>query len=264
MKRRILIKIGGRAFEGKDGFTTLGHAIKKLLNAEVLIVHGGGTEISQALRAANREPVFIDGLRVTTAEDIEIVERVLSHEINARIADHLEKCGLACRRMSGRSNNLILVKPLTRNGHTMGFVGKIRKVNPDSLFKTLEQGCIPVISPISNDHQGNAYNVNADSAAAAIAGGVKCNDLIYFTDVPGVRVRNETLSFLTVTHAKELIENGIIKEGMIAKMESIFEALDAGVERVHIANWHDEYTLLNIFDTREPLGTAIFKDSRIV
>ena len=258
MKSRILIKIGGRAFEGEEGFKELAEAIRQNLEAEVIIVHGGGAEISQALKAAGRETVFVDGMRVTQAEDIQIVEAVLSGAINERIAAWLSKNGVRCRRMSGKTQGLMIAEPLlTRGGKSMGYVGKIVKVNPAAALDALSGKEVPVVSPISGNAAGQSYNVNADSAAAALAAAAGCTDLVFITDVPGVMVDKKILASLTVAEARRLIAEGTITGGMVAKMESVFEALDGNVPRVHVIQWQGPETLRYIITGEKIPGTSI-------
>ncbi len=257
MKSRVLIKIGGRAFKGKDGFKSLARAIKGNRNAEFIIVHGGGAEISQALKEADRKTEFVDGIRVTRAEDIKIVEDVLSGKVNKRIASSLDENGVLCKRMSGKTGRLFIVEPLIRKGRNFGYVGKIKQVNAKHVLDSLNNGQVPVVSPISTDEKGASYNVNADSAAAALAVASQCTDLVYFTDVPGVRVGNAIRSLLTIQEAKELLADGTIKGGMVAKMESVFEALNGKVRRVHITQWQGEVTLENIIKNNSIEGTTI-------
>jgi acetylglutamate kinase len=258
MKTRILIKIGGRAFEGEDGFRELAQAIKQNPEAEVIIVHGGGAEISQALKAAGRETVFVDGMRVTQAEDIQIVESVLSGAVNERIAAWLSKNGVRCRRMSGKTQGLLVAEPLlARGGKSMGFVGQIVKANPAVALDALVMKEVPVVSPISGDSNGQSYNVNADSAAAALAAAAGCTDLVFITDVPGVMVNREVIAALTVAEAKDLIAGGTITGGMVAKMESVFAALDGHVPRVHVIQWQGSGTLRSIIRGAKIPGTSI-------
>jgi acetylglutamate kinase len=258
MTSRILIKIGGRAFDGEDGFTQLAQAIRQNPEAEVVIVHGGGAEISQALKAAGRETVFVDGMRVTQAEDIEIVESVLSGAVNERIAGWLSNNGVRCRRMSGKTDRLLIAEPLlTRGGKSMGFVGKIAAVNPAAVLDAMAKKEVPVVSPISGDAQGQSYNVNADSAAAALASAAGCTDLVFITDVPGVMVNGEIIATLSVAEARDLIADRTISGGMVAKMESVFEALDGGVPRVHVIQWQGPETLRSIVTRQQMPGTSI-------
>ncbi len=257
MSSRILIKIGGRAFEGEQGFEELAIAIKSSHELELMIVHGGGAEISQALKDAERETKFIDGIRVTRAEDIRIVEDVLSGTVNLRIASWLSGNGVACKRMSGKTENLFLVEPLTRGGLNWGYVGKIKQVNAKVVLETITERKVPVISPISADDKGASYNVNADSAAAALAAAVRCTDLVFITDVPGVLVDNEIRPSLSVQEAQALIANGIVKGGMVAKLESAFEALHQNLPRVHIIQWQGAQTLHKIIKGKPDTGTTI-------
>ena len=257
MKSRLLIKIGGKAFEGEQGFKELATAIKSSRKLELIIVHGGGAEISQALKDAGRQTQFIDGIRLTQAEDIKIVEDVLSGTINRRIAAWISANGIACQRMSGRTENLFLVEPLTRGGLNWGYVGQIKQVNPGVVLEALEAGKVPIISPISVDENGASYNVNADSAAAALAAAARCTDLVFVTDVPGVLVREQIRPSLTVEQAQALISDGTIKGGMVAKMESAFEALANNVPRVHIIQWQGPDTLSNMAGRQFSFGTVI-------
>jgi acetylglutamate kinase len=257
MNRRILIKIGGRAFEGEQGFKDLATAIKSTRNVEIIIVHGGGAETSQALKNADRKTQFIDGIRVTRAEDIKIVETVLSKTINQRIVSWLATNGVPGSPMSGKTRQLFIVEPLTRIGQDLGYVGKIKQVNAGVVLERLKAGQVPVVSPISADEKGESYNVNADNAAAALAAAVRCTDLVFITDVPGVLVDDEIRPSLSVQEAQTLIANGIIKGGMVAKMESAFEALHQNVPRVHIIQWQGPQTLHKIIKGKPETGTTL-------
>ncbi len=259
MNSRILIKIGGRAFEGKDGFRELAEAIKAHGQTDVIIVHGGGKEISAALKKANRPTEFIDGIRVTQSEDIKIVETVLSETVNRRIASDLESFGIHCRRMSGKSDGLFVVQTLKRNGRDFGYVGEIRQVNPAVILDALGKNQVPVISPISADENGHSYNVNADSAASALAVAMQCTDLVYLTDVPGVCVGEKTQECLSVAEAGRLIGDGTIKGGMVAKMESAFEAINGKVSCVHITCWEGPETFNRLLSRSSDTATIIEK-----
>ncbi len=257
MRSRILIKIGGRAFEGEQGFKGLATAIKSIRQIEIVIVHGGGAEISQALKDAKRKTQFVDGIRVTRADDIKIIETVLSKTINQRIVSRLEKYGLPCSPLSGRTRRLFVVEPLTRHGQDFGYVGKIKQVNIDVVLESLNAGQVPVVSPISANQEGQSYNVNADSAAAALAVAIPCSDLVFVTDVPGVLVDGKIRPSLSVRKAQALIAKGTIKGGMVAKMESAFEALNQNVPRVHIIQWQGVQTLYDIIKGKSESGTTV-------
>ncbi len=159
--------------------------------------------------------------------------------------------------MSGKTDNLLTVEPLSRKGQDFGYVGRIMRVNPKPILDSLRNGQVPVVSPISADEQGMSYNVNADSAAAALAVGSQCSDLVYFTDVPGVRAGEDIQSSLSIQEAEALIASGTIKAGMVAKMESAFEALKGKVERVHITRWEGQHTLRSIIERQWTTGTTI-------
>jgi len=257
MNHRILIKIGGRAFEGEKGFKELAAAIKSGRNVEIIIVHGGGAEISQALKDAGRKTEFIDGIRVTRAEDIKIVEDVLSGTINQRISSWLNADGVPCKGMSGKTERLFLIEPLSRGGQDLGYVGKIKHVNPAVVIEAIQSGKVPVISPISANEKGASYNVNADSAAAALAAAAHCTDLVFITDVPGVLVDEQTQASLSITDAQILIADGVIEGGMVAKMESAFEALNQSVPRVHIIQWQGAHTLQEVVQLQCKAGTTV-------
>ena len=173
----MLMKIGGKAFDDRKGFMELAGAIKENHAVDFIIVHGGGAEISQALQAAGRPTHFVDGIRVTRAEDVAIVERVLT-DVNSRIAGYLEEGGVSCGRLSGKTDSLLLVEPLKRGGQDFGFVGEIKKVNPAPIVSSLANQQVPVVSPVSVGEDGGTYNVNADSAAAALAIASECTDLL--------------------------------------------------------------------------------------
>ncbi len=257
MKSRILIKIGGRAFEGRQGFQELAAAIRQNAPAEIILVHGGGAEISRALKAAGRTTRFVDGIRVTGDADIKIVEEVLTGTINQRIVSWLRAAGIACRGLSGKTGQLLVVEPLIRGGQDLGYVGKIKQVNAGIVLKTMANGQVPVVSPISADGKGASYNVNADSAAAALAAAAGCTDLVFVTDVPGVLVNDEMLPSLGIEKARALIAGGTIRGGMVAKMEAAFEALHQNVARVHILQWQGPATLGRIVNRKSITGTTI-------
>jgi acetylglutamate kinase len=259
MNHRVLIKIGGRAFEDVRGFRELAEAILAHQQVDVIIVHGGGAEISQALKDAGRKTEFIDGIRVTQAEDIQIVEEVLSGSVNQRISSWLEANGVSTARMSGKTDGLFMVEPLIRAGRDLGFVGLIQRVNPAVVINAVGAGKVPVISPISANAKGESYNVNADSAAAALSAAADCTDLVFVTDVPGVLIGEQTRPSLSIKEAQDLIAEGVIKGGMVAKMESAFHALNQDVPRVHIIQWQGAHTLQDVIQLQSRTGTTVKK-----
>jgi acetylglutamate kinase len=246
MSQRLLIKLGGRAFEQENGFQELAQAILSLPQSQFSILHGGGAEISQALKDHGRPTRFIDGIRVTPAEDMAIIEKVLSETVNQRIASWLSKHGLTCQRMSGKTDQLFLVEPLASTGHDYGFVGQVKQVNGSGVITAMQSGAVPVISPISGDAYDDSFNVNADSAAAALASAINCTGLIFITDVPGVMDSDGICQTLNHQEAQKLIESDVIQGGMVAKMNAAFEALAKGVSAAYIVKWEGVKTLQDL------------------
>ena len=259
MNPRLLIKIGGRAFDKEAGFRELAQAIRTVPDMETIIVHGGGAEISKALQNHGRETLFVDGIRVTQAADMAIIEKVLSETINGRIAAWLTDNGVSCQRMSGKTGQLFVVEPMTREGRQYGFVGNIKQVNGGVVLSALKKGRVPVISPISGDENHRSFNVNADNAAAALAAEIDCKGLVYITDVPGVIDDNGVCRTLSEKGARERIANGTIKGGMVAKMMSAFEALANRVPAVYIVRWEGISTLQDLAAGKCPTGTILYK-----
>lgn len=259
MNPRLLIKIGGRAFEKEAGFRELAQAIKTVPDIETIIVHGGGAEISKSLQDHGRETRFIDGIRVTTAEDMLIIENVLSETINGRIASWLTDSGVSCQRMSGKTEQLFVVAPMIRDDRQYGFVGDIKQVNGEVVLRALKNGLVPVISPISADENHRSFNVNADAAAAALAAKIGCMGLVFITDVPGVIEGEGVCRTLSEQQARERIADGTIKGGMLAKMLSAFEALANQVPAVYIIRWEGISTLQDIAAGECHSGTILYK-----
>ncbi|MBN1560247.1 acetylglutamate kinase [candidate division KSB1 bacterium] len=257
--RRILLKIGGKAFSDKSGFEELATAILSA-SAEVIILHGGGAEISQALAEARRESTFVDGVRVTQKADMEIIEHVLSERINGRIARYLSEFGVDCLRLAGNSHSLFIARKMLLNGADIGCVGEVVRVNPAVVLQAVAEKKVPVVSPISADEDGLTLNVNADTAAAALAVAAKCTDLVYFSDVPGVMDENDNVvPSLSIKAGSFLIQKGIIVGGMLAKMESIFHAVKQGVQKVHITRWQGQNTLNYLMNDIDIIKTTIQK-----
>lgn len=259
MKRRVVIKIGGRAFEDPSAYQELAQDLLSCDDIQVALVHGGGAQISKALKKAKRETVFIDGIRVTQKKDIKIVEKVLSRQVNKTIAAHLKNHGVKTLRLSGKSNQLITAERITRNGKDIGYVGRAAQVNPAVLEMAWARQRIPVISPISADVNGDTYNINADTAAGAIAGAVGAGDMVYFSDVPGVMDQEDVIPELSDHKVRQLIDRGVIHGGMIAKMESVFHALNSGAERVHITRWQGKDTLKNLLNDKLTLKSTVHR-----
>lgn len=259
MPQRLLLKIGGRAFEQENGFRELAQAIQSLPQTEFSILHGGGAEISRALKDHGRPTRFIDGVRVTQAEDMAIIEKVLTGTVNRRIASWLSRHGLTCLRMSGKTDQLFLVEPLSDADHDFGFVGWVKQVNGRGVIAAMQSGNIPVISPISGDKNHNSYNVNADSAAAALASAINCTGLVFVTDVPGVMDSHAPYKTLNRQEARKLIKSGVIRGGMVAKINAAFKALAKGVSAAYIVKWEGVDTLHDLASGICRSGTILKK-----
>lgn len=257
MKRRILLKLGGKAFDQEAGYKWLASTLQLQSTIDYIIVHGGGKEINSALKRAKRPIQFINGLRVTPAEDMEIIEKVLSDLINKKIYNLLTQNGMRCSRLSGRTNHLLEVEPYSQSEVDLGYVGRVKRVNPEPVLSRLRMNHVPIISPISEDASGNAYNVNADEAAAAIAVSTQCTDLIYFTDVPGVKIEGEVFPHLNLKEVEYFITSGIITDGMIPKLQSAIQAVKGQVNRVYITQWQNEYILLEYVKNNYRYGTLV-------
>jgi acetylglutamate kinase len=222
------------------------------IGIRLVIVHGGGPEISKWLSRTGIENTFIKGLRVTDSATMEIVEMVLSGNVNKKLSSGLSRRGINAIGLSGRDNNLIKAKKKYVYADSqridIGFVGEVVNVNEKMLFNLLENYYIPVISPIGYDFEGNSYNINADYAAAAISGALEAEKLLIMTDIAGVykdiKDPSTLLSSITSDEIKEYIDSGIINGGMIPKMECCIDAIDKGTKNVHLVDGRKEHSLL--------------------
>jgi acetylglutamate kinase len=219
---------------------------------KVVIVHGGGPEINKWLNKTGIQSKFIKGLRVTDSETMEIVEMVLSGNINKRLSSSLSVRGLKAIGISGKDSNLIQVKKkfVYEDDYKfdIGFVGDIVNINTNILFNLLKSSYIPVISPIGSDKEGNSYNINADYAAAFISGALKAEKLLIMTDIDGVYTDitdpSTFLPSITVEETKEFIDKGIIYGGMIPKLECCVAAINKGTKNVHLVDGRRKHSLL--------------------
>lgn len=238
-------------------------SILKSFGINIVLVHGGGPEINKWLKKAGVESKFINGLRVTDNDTMEIVEMVLSGNVNKALSANLSLQGLKALGISGRDNSLIKAekKYLLENGEKIdiGFVGEVVDINKSLLLDLLEKDYIPVISPIGCDDDGNIYNINADYAASAVAAALKAEKLIIMTDIEGVykdiNDKDSLITTITIEEIKEYIEAGIIKGGMIPKMECCMSAIEKGTGNVHLLDGRNEHSL--ILDTFANNGTRI-------
>lgn len=238
-------------------------SILKSLGINIVIVHGGGPEINKWLKKAGVESRFINGLRVTDDDTMEIVEMVLSGGVNKKLSANLSLKGIKALGLSGRDNGLIKAekKYLKENGEIIdiGFVGEVVDINKELLSDLLEKDYIPVISPIGCDAVGNIYNINADYAASAVSSALKAEKLIIMTDIEGVykdiNDKDSLVTTITIDEIKEYIADGIIKGGMIPKMECCMDAIEKGTINVHLIDGRREHSL--VLDTFAESGTRI-------
>lgn len=261
--RVIVVKYGGNALAGADEANAVQSfardvALLRAVGMRPVVVHGGGPQISAMMERLGKKPEFVGGLRVTDAETIEIASMVLLGNVNPQIVNAINSFGANAVGISGQDAALLRVR---QRDPQLGFVGDIESVDASVVQSLLDDGAIPVIATIGSDGQGQAYNVNADTAAAAIAGAISAQKVIYLTDVPGIlRDRHDTGSLVaraTRTEIAEMIATGVIDGGMIPKVESCLYALDAGVPDAHILDGRVEHVLLIELFTEAGVGTMI-------
>ena len=261
----IVVKYGGSAMtDEKLKINVIKDVtLLKLVGFKPIIVHGGGKEISRWVEMSGKQPRFVNGLRVTDADTMEIAEMVLG-KVGKQLVRHVEELGVRAVSISGKDGMLIKCKKRYSGGEDIGFVGEITKVNPKILYDLIEKDYLPIVSPIGMDEEFNSYNINADDAACAIAREVKAEKLAFLTDVEGVyrnpSDKSSLISELRVKEAKELIGEGNIGGGMLPKLNNCIDAIDNGVSRVHILDGRILHCLLLEIFTNKGIGTAILRD----
>ena len=264
-RRIIVVKYGGSAMANPELQRNVikDVTLLKLVGFKPIIVHGGGKEISRWVGKVGKEAKFINGLRVTDAETMEIAEMVLS-KVNKQLVTMVEELGVKAVGISGKDGGLLHVDKKYAGGEDIGFVGDVKKVNPQLLFDLLDHDFLPIIAPIGLGDEFESYNINADDAACAIAKAVGAEKLAFLTDIEGlyrdITAKNSFISRLTVTQADELIEEGCIGGGMLPKLHNCTDAVKNGVGRVHILDGRVAHCLLLEIFTNEGIGTAIVKD----
>ena len=254
----IVVKYGGNAMineELKDA--VMGDIVLlSLIGLKVVLVHGGGPEITNMLERVGKETKFVDGLRVTDSETVEIAQMVLAGKINKNLVQHLQLKGGKAIGLCGIDGNMIEAQCMNEK---LGFVGDITSINVDPITDVLEKGYIPVISTIGCDAEGNVYNINADTAASKIAGILKAESLISMTDVAGILHDKDDpdslISKVLVSEAPQLMAQGVISGGMIPKVECCIEAIRRGVKKVFIIDGRIPHAILIETLTDEGIGT---------
>lgn len=261
----VVVKYGGSAMidDGLQSNVIKDVALLKLIGMKPIIVHGGGKDISKWIGRIGKETKFVEGLRVTDEETMEIAEMVLSR-VNKHLVQMVEKLGVKAVGISGKDGATLRVDKKIVNGQDIGFVGDIKQVNTSLIESLIEDDFIPIIAPIGLDDEYITYNINADDAACAVAEAIGAEKLAFLTDIDGVCTdpddKETLISVLTLAKAHELIDKGFIGGGMLPKLNNCIDAVENGVNRVHILDGRKAHCLLLEFFTNRGIGTAIIKN----
>ena len=264
-RKIIVVKYGGSAMSNEELQKNVikDVTLLKLVGFKPIIVHGGGKEISRWVGKVGKEAKFVNGLRVTDEETMEIAEMVLN-KVNKNLVRMVEELGVKAVGISGKDARLLQCDKKYSNGEDIGFVGDIKKVDPQVLYDLLEKDFLPIVAPIGLDDEFNTYNINADDAACAIAKAVGADKLVFLTDIEGlykdINDKSSFISRLTASQADELIASGCIGGGMLPKLNNCTAAIKEGVSRVHILDGRIAHCLLLEIFTNQCIGTAIFRD----
>lgn len=264
--KKVVVKYGGSAMLDPELQMNVikDVALLKLVGMQPIIVHGGGKEISKWVGYMGHESRFVQGLRVTDAETLEVAEMVLN-KVNKNLVQMIEQLGVKAAGICGKDGGTIMVeKRYALNGEDIGYVGNITRINTELIDTLISNNFIPVIAPIGMDENFQAYNINADDAACAVAMAVGAEKLAFLTDIEGVcsdpSDKSTLISILTVHKAEELIGEGFIGGGMLPKLTNCIDAVKGGVSRVHILDGRMQHCLLLEFFTSKGIGTAIVSD----
>jgi acetylglutamate kinase len=259
----VVIKYGGSAMVDDDLRASFADdvAMMHYVGMRPVIVHGGGPHISKAMGQRGIEPRWIDGLRITDADTIKVVQATLAGEINPDIVRLVNGHGAIAAGVSGLDGNLFVAKP---KDERLGFVGEVSAVDPGIIASLQDRGYVPVVAPLARGIDGRTYNLNADTAAAALASAIGAAKLVYLTDVEGLYrdLGDEAslVSRISVPELRRLLEDGSASSGMLPKLESCIDAIEHGVERVHILDGRVQHAVLLEIFTPEGIGTMITKE----
>jgi len=265
-RKIIVVKYGGSAMADEELKRNVikDVTLLKLVGFKPIVVHGGGKDISNWVKKVGKEAEFVNGLRVTDSETMEIAEMVLS-KVNKSLVTMVQELGVNAIGLSGKDGGLLKVQKKYSDGKDIGFVGEITDVNTKVLEDLLEKDFLPIVAPIGLDDNFETYNINADDAACAIAVAMKADKLAFLTDVEGVYLdpndRKTFISRLTVSEVDELIKNGNVGGGMLPKLNNCTSAIASGVNRVHILDGRKLHSLLLEVFTNKGIGTMFFPDS---
>lgn len=264
-RKIIVVKYGGSAMVDEEIKKNVIQDVTllKLVGFKPIIVHGGGKEISKWVEKSGMEPKFVNGLRVTDKDTMEIAEMVLG-KVGKSLVTMVEELGVKAVSISGKDGNLLKCEKKLSNGEDIGFVGNVTEVNPKILFDLLENDYLPIICPTGLDDEFNTYNINADDAACAIAKAIHAEKLAFLTDVDGVckdpSDKSTLINWLSTSEAKELMTSGFVGGGMLPKLNNCIDAVENGVSRVHILDGRIPHCILLEIFTNEGIGTAILSD----
>lgn len=264
-RKVIVVKYGGSAMVDEELKRNVikDVVLLKLVGFKPIIVHGGGKEISRWVGKVGKEAKFVNGLRVTDKETMEIAEMVLG-KVNKELVTLVESLGVKAIGISGKDGGLLKVNKKLSQGQDIGYVGDIKEVNPAILNELLEKDFLPIVCPVGLGDDFATYNINADDAACAIARAMKAEKLAFLTDIEGVyrdpKDTSSLISELFVNEAKALIENGNVGGGMIPKLQNCIDAIESGVNRVHILDGRIQHCLLLEIFTNKGIGTAILRE----
>ncbi len=258
----VVIKYGGNAMVNEQLKQQVMEdvALLWLIGVKVVLIHGGGPEISQTMKKMGKESVFVNGLRVTDAETVDIVKMVLAGKVNKDLVNLIQMKGGHAVGLSGLDGGIL---EAVMKDESLGYVGQITKVRTQPITDLLEKNYIPIISTIASDRQGNVYNINGDTAAAYIAGALEAERLIMMTDIAGIlRDKDDPATLIphvTVEEAKKLYDDGIVSGGMIPKVDCCIEAIEHGVKHVVIMDGRIPHSILMELLTDEGAGTMVMK-----
>ena len=261
----VVVKYGGNAMVNEELKQQVMQDIVLLwlIGVKVVLVHGGGPAINEVMERVGKKPEFVDGLRVTDQETIDIVQMVLSGKVNKTLVNLIESKGGKAMGISGMDGRLIEAE---QKDPRLGYVGSITEIRPEPIMDLLEKGYIPVVSTIGCDKEGNAYNINGDTAAAYIAGAIEAERLIMMTDIAGIlKDKNDSATLIpqiTVSEAQRLRRDGVISDGMIPKVGCCIEAIYRGVQKVIIMDGRVSHSILMELMTDEGAGTMVVPDEK--
>ncbi len=264
-RKIIVVKYGGSAMvdEQLKRQVIQDVTLLKLTGFKPVIVHGGGKEISKWVKLSGKEPEFVNGLRKTDEETMEIAEMVLN-KVNKSLVQLVEELGVKAVGISGKDGGLLKVEKKYSDGQDIGFVGDVTEVNTKIIYDMLEKDFLPIICPIGMDSKFQGYNINADDAACAIAKALGAEKLAFLTDIEGVYANpsdpSTLISELKVSEAKELMKTGFIGGGMLPKLQNCIDAIDSGVSRVHILDGRIAHCLLLEIFTKKGIGTVLLPE----